>query len=101
MKKDRHLFIISAYRTCPTPSNKVLTKFNSQQCFILRDKEIQNPNPRRQFVDDMRKYIQNLKLRDRDMLLLMMDANKMLEDHKLNNKRRVNGFIYKISKHTL
>ena len=79
LKNDRHLYIISAYRTCPIPSNIVLTKSNSsytQQYFMLKENGIQDPNLRKQFVDDMLQFIQNLQLRAKDMLLLMMDANE-------------------------
>ena len=44
LKINRHLYIISAYHTCPIPSNTVLTKSNSsytQQYFILKAKGIQ------------------------------------------------------------
>ena len=85
LQENRNLYILSAYRPCPSTTHTILPQSNStfaQQFFKLRTQGIINPKPREKFIVDIIQYIHDLKLGPMDMMLLMFDANEQLGKEK-------------------
>ena len=94
LQENRNLFVLSAYRPCPSTTSTILPQSNStfaQQFFKMRIQGIVVPNPREQFVTDIIQFIHDLKLGPNDMILLMFDANEHIGKEK-------NGIINIIEK---
>jgi len=74
-RNDAKLMIITAYRVVTHKIEDVGMKISlAQQYGILCEKGKSNPNPRRQFIKDMKKWIK--KLRDKMHIVLTLDANE-------------------------
>lgn len=79
----RTLVLITAYRVCtPNTTDKETTTW-SQQWRKLRAAGIDNPNPRRQFLQDLTEYLQSLR-DDGKLYVVSMDANTSIYDEELN-----------------
>ena len=94
LQNKRHLYLISAYRPCPSPPQHMLPQSNStfaQQYFKLRQQGNSDPRPREQFVIDLIQYLHELNIDQNDMVLVMFDANEQLGKEK-------NGIIQLIEK---
>ena len=80
--QDRSLFIITAYRPCINSlSEHAVSNSNStyaQQFHALRKAGVSAPDPRQQVILDLFKYVTQLDLQQKDMLLIMLDANESL-----------------------
>ena len=85
LNANRNLYVISAYRPCQSQINHLLPKSNStfaQQYFKMRSQGVEDPNPREQFIIDFVKYMQDLNIENKDMVLLMFDANEPIEKER-------------------
>ena len=75
-KDDKIVHIISAYRVSQSSSDIDKTTAYSQQYKMLMDLDYTNPNPRDQFIKDLRKHIQTSA--NNEMLIIGLDANDEL-----------------------
>ena len=85
LQGNRSIYVLLAYRPCPSPPHAVLPQSNStfsQQYFKMRGLGILEPNPRLQFVEGLITYIQDLKIDKDDILFVMLDANEVLGKEK-------------------
>ena len=85
LQENRNLYVLSAYRPCPSTTTTILPQSNStfaQQFFKMKLHGIAAPNPREQFVLDIIKFIHDLKAGPMDMILLMFDANEHIGKEK-------------------
>ena len=78
-KRNSRLSIITAYR----PTKADITTAGEQTVYasqwnMMRAAGIEEPDPRQQFLDDLRDYILQLK-QQKQSVLLMMDANEATE----------------------
>jgi hypothetical protein len=74
-----NLHIITSYR--PNKDNKINSNTTyQQQCRILQQRGIDNPNPSSQVLNDLFKVIKSMH-QQQDKVILMWDANDTL-DHK-------------------
>ena len=83
-KSDHSLYVLTAYRPCPSPHHS-LAQSNStyaQQYFMIQDTGESSPDPRAQFITDLTQYIQSWKLTPQDKVILMLDANERLGGEK-------------------
>jgi hypothetical protein len=79
LSTDRQLHIVTAYRVCeqqPNETNSLST--STQQHIILAARGIQNPNPRKQFVDDFIAQFQEMCDNNNNYFILAIDANATL-----------------------
>ena len=77
--------IISAYRVCrTTPSDAARCCAFTQQCQLLRQQGVDEPDPRSQFVTDLRDWIAELQDQG-NAIVLMVDANEHIEDKDKNS----------------
>lgn len=76
LKNDRYMVVISAYRVCKQSSRSAGPDTAlSQQHTLLREDGFTNPNPRKQFIDDMIEDIKKWKDKKTE-IVLMLDANE-------------------------
>jgi hypothetical protein len=76
LSSTRKLHVITGYRVCPnktTAKNSLST--HTQQVMMMKEKGIIDPDPRKQFFEDLILFIRKMGLSDDDYLLLYMDAN--------------------------
>ena len=78
LKHNRCLYIITAYRVCDQSLSQVgmETAFGQQHYMLLSD-GIPHPNPRRQFIEDLTKYVKTLQS-GLDEIIILLDANEQL-----------------------
>jgi hypothetical protein len=77
-RQQKTLIILSAYR--PTRSNDNSDRTcHSQQWRIMRSQNIENPNPRNQFIDDLTKQINKWKDENCE-IIIGIDANEGLKE---------------------
>lgn len=58
LKHDRHLYVICAYRVCDQSLNQVGAETAyGQQHYMMALDNIQNTNPRKLFIDDLKQAI--------------------------------------------
>jgi hypothetical protein len=77
-----YLNVISAYRVCKqtvNTSNSLSTY--TQQHFLLKNKGIENPNPREQFIDDIISQFQEECKSVKHMVMFALDANEALGEN--------------------
>ena len=86
-KHRRIINIVCAYRVVQTkdpPQGNINTSY-SQQKRIMSTKNIENPNPRQQILDDLSALFQTYRDRDEEYIL-MIDANTSKDYDSNNNK---------------
>jgi hypothetical protein len=79
LSTDRQLHIVTAYRVCeqqPNETNSLST--STQQHIMLAARGIQNPNPRKQCVDDFIAQFQEMCDNNNNYFILAIDANATL-----------------------
>ena len=83
-QKGHSLYILTAYRPCPSPHHG-LAQSNStyaQQYFMIQEAGENSPDPRAQFILDLSLYIQSWRITPQDKVIVMMDANERLGGEK-------------------
>lgn len=78
-KGNKHISIITAYRT--TKDQGGLTTSYQQQWRHLRNQGITDPDPRKQFLDDITIELQKIQ-QQQDEIILMWDANESIGENK-------------------
>ena len=78
-KEKRKITLISAYRVCHTSNSGPFTT-HSQQCHILALRGQTNPDPRKELIQDLTKFIKNL-IKKGNQIILSIDANEDINTH--------------------
>ena len=65
----RSLFIVTAYRPCPRSNNSKFTTTWDQQHRGLLRRNITDPDPRQQFIDDLTKFLRRLEQNGHEIIL--------------------------------
>jgi ribosomal protein S18 len=103
LKGHKSLTIIAAYRPCrysPSQSRQATQTVHSQQTTMLKDQGLEDPDPRKIFIDDIIKLIKEQEQDPMNSCILMMDANEAIEDREgslrkiFNNSNLVDIFSY-------
>jgi hypothetical protein len=79
--KEIYLTIITAYQVCDKNTVEANSTAYDQQWRMIREKGTKIPDPRKEFRQDLRKFIDNLRHKGHEVWL-MMDANENLNDAK-------------------
>jgi hypothetical protein len=94
LKGDRYLTIITAYRPCRYSSShfqKATQTVHSQQATMLKDQGLEEPDPRKIFIDDMIKLVKEQEQDPMNSCILMLDANKAIEDKEGSMRKIFNN----------
>lgn len=74
-KANKHLVIITAYQVVNNQTKHGARTAYKQQCTLLRQENISNPNPRKQFISDLKQVVQEHHRKGND-IILMGDFNE-------------------------
>lgn len=78
LKHDRHLYVICAYRVCEQSLSQIgVETAYGQQHYPMTLDNIQNTNPRKLFIDDLKQAIKQWQT-NTDEVLIVLDANKQI-----------------------
>ena len=89
-KEKWKITLISAYRVCHTVNPGPFTT-HSQQCHILALKGQTNPNPRKELIQDLTKFVKN-QTKKGHQIILSINANKNIDAHNKKD-HGLNKFI--------
>jgi hypothetical protein len=87
VSEKNRLHILTGYRVCANTikANTSMSTY-SQQYTMMLNRGIKKPDPRKQFLIDIVKFIKNLELTENDYLLITLDANNSNDnDHETIN----------------
>ena len=75
----KKIYIVTSYRVSQESTSKGETTAHKQQVRLLRKREIDNPNPKKQWGEDLTPIIKSW-IAQGAQVLLMLDANSPLTD---------------------
>eukprot|EP00978_Attheya_sp_CCMP212_P003230 scaffold6619_cov36-Attheya_sp.AAC.2 len=78
-QNDRKLYVVSAYRVSQDHNSTGDATAHKQQMRLLRQRGINNPNPRKQWCDDLLASVETW-IAEGAEVLIMADANSPLND---------------------
>ena len=94
LKGDQSLIVITAYRSClKNATNNKSTSIASyrQQVVMLMEEGIEDPDPRKIFIEDMINLIQELEMNPNHHIVLMLDANESIQDKEGSLRKLINS----------
>ena len=77
------IYIVTLYRVSQESTSKGETMAHKQQVRLLRKREIENPNPKKQWGEDLTPIIKSW-IAQGAQVLLMLEAKSPLTDHWLH-----------------
>jgi len=85
-KSNKRLIVVSGYRVCNQKFDAASNTATAQQIRLLQAQGIQNPKPRRIFIDDLIAQINKWRNEHKEVLICM-DANESIDDPKADISR--------------